>query len=90
MLWAGCGRTPAAEAANRQAGHWVGDLESSVSMSRQQVRSPCQRWAIRYDPAPTLRNVKRPVLAINGEKDLQVAAKENIDGIARALADGGN
>lgn len=65
-------------------------IETTIAMGMARIRSPWQRWAIRYDPAPALRAVKCPVLAINGEKDCQVAAKENIEGIARALADGGN
>jgi uncharacterized protein len=68
----------------------AGDEESSVAMSLQQIRLPWQRWAIRYDPAPTLRSVNCPVLALNGDKDIQVAATENIEAIARGLTAGGN
>ncbi len=45
---------------------------------------------VRYDPQPVLTRVRCPVLAINGEKDLQVAAKENLTGIRKALEAGGN
>ena len=48
------------------------------------------RFFLRYDPRPTLRRVQIPVLALNGEKDLQAAPKENLDGIAAALKEGGN
>jgi pimeloyl-ACP methyl ester carboxylesterase len=48
------------------------------------------RFFLRYDPRPTLKKVVVPVLAINGEKDLQVAHKENLEGIAAALKEGGN
>jgi pimeloyl-ACP methyl ester carboxylesterase len=48
------------------------------------------RFFLRYDPRPTLKKVQIPVLAINGEKDLQVAAKENLSGIDAALKEGGN
>jgi uncharacterized protein len=48
------------------------------------------RYFLTYDPRSTLRTVHCPVLAINGEKDLQVSAKENLTEIARALAAGGN
>lgn len=48
------------------------------------------RFFLRYDPRPTLRKVQIPVLALNGEKDLQAAPKENLDGIAAALKAGGN
>ncbi|MEK6282137.1 MAG: alpha/beta hydrolase [Acidobacteriota bacterium] len=48
------------------------------------------RFFLRYDPRVTLRKVQIPVLALNGEKDLQTAPKENLDGIAAALKEGGN
>ena len=48
------------------------------------------RYFLTYDPRPTLRTVRCPVLAINGEKDLQVSAKENLAEIAKALQSGGN
>jgi pimeloyl-ACP methyl ester carboxylesterase len=65
-------------------------IETAIAMGLARIRSPWQRWAVRYDPAPALRAVKCPVLAINGEKDCQVAAKENVEGMARELAAGGN
>ena len=43
------------------------------------------RYFITYDPRPVLKNVKVPVLALNGEHDLQVAWKENLDLIAASL-----
>jgi uncharacterized protein len=52
--------------------------------------SPWFRDMLGYDPAPTLRMVKCPVLAIAGEKDLQVAAKDNLAAISDALKAGGN
>ena len=45
---------------------------------------------IKYDPASALAKVKCPVLAINGEKDLQVSPKENLEAIKNALTKGGN
>lgn len=48
------------------------------------------RYFLAYDPRPTLKNVKCPVLAVNGEKDLQVPYKENLTEIEKALKDGGN
>lgn len=56
----------------------------------QTVLTPWFRKLLGYDPRPTLRQVKCPVLAVNGEKDLQVAAKENLAAIASALKTGGN
>ena len=43
-----------------------------------------------YDPGPILRKVKCPVLALNGEKDLQVAAKDNLAAIHDYVVAGGN
>ena len=48
------------------------------------------RYFITYDPRPVLKNVKVPVLALNGEHDLQVAWKENLDLIAASLKAAGN
>ena len=51
---------------------------------------PWWRYAMRYDPRATLMNVRCPVLALNGEKDMQVPAKENVAAISDALRAGGN
>jgi len=52
--------------------------------------SPGMRSAMAFDPQPILRKVKCPVLAINGEKDVQVLAKENLRGIEESLETVGN
>jgi pimeloyl-ACP methyl ester carboxylesterase len=52
--------------------------------------SPWFRFTILYDPAPTLRRVKCPVLAIYGEKDVQVPPDRNAEGIEAALKKGRN
>ena len=54
------------------------------------VASPWFRKLLAYDPRPALREVKCPVLAVNGEKDLQVAAKDNLQAIQQSLTDAGN
>jgi len=51
---------------------------------------PWYRFFITYDPQPTLRKVTCPELAVNGEKDLQVPARENLKAIAAALKAAGN
>jgi pimeloyl-ACP methyl ester carboxylesterase len=43
-----------------------------------------------YQPAINLQKVKCPVLALNGESDTQVSAKENLAGIEAALQKGNN
>ncbi|HLA10341.1 MAG TPA: alpha/beta hydrolase [Pyrinomonadaceae bacterium] len=48
------------------------------------------RFFAAFDPQPTLKTVRIPVLALNGELDLQVPWKENLDLIAAALKAGAN
>jgi len=59
----------------------------------RQIRSyltPWFRYFLLYDPVPMLERVQVPVLAINGEKDLQVPPEENLAAIKAALQRGGN
>jgi fermentation-respiration switch protein FrsA (DUF1100 family) len=37
-----------------------------------------------YDPGPTLAKVRVPILAVNGSKDLQVPAQQNLSAIRKA------
>ena len=48
------------------------------------------RHFLAYDPAPTLRRVRCPVLAIIGDNDVQVPAGQNLPAIRGALQAGGN
>lgn len=50
------------------------------------ILSPWFRYFLRYDPAPLLRRIRVPVLAINGSLDRQVIARENLPAIRAALA----
>ncbi|MDZ4057243.1 MAG: alpha/beta hydrolase [Polynucleobacter sp.] len=52
--------------------------------------SPWFRHFLALDPREYLENVKCPVLALVGEKDLQVPPAENLEGIKRALERGEN
>lgn len=54
------------------------------------VNNPWFRFFLTYDPNETLKKVKCPVLALNGEKDLQVPPNENLEAIEKALKEGGN
>jgi uncharacterized protein len=54
------------------------------------MTSPWMRFFLTYDPRPTLHKVKCPVLALNGEKDLQVPSKENSFAIKTSLEKGKN
>ena len=64
--------------------------EDFVKFQVSQITSPWMKCFIKYDPSNALEKVKCPVLAINGEKDLQVPPKENLEAIGKALAKGGN
>jgi uncharacterized protein len=55
-----------------------------------QIATPWYHFFLNYDPQPTLAKVKCPVLAINGDKDLQVPCKDNLAAIEKALKVGGN
>src|SRR5439155_122697 len=61
-------------------------LERQVQM----VLSPRVRFFLDYVPRPALRQVTCPVLALNGDKDLQVEAKANLQALAEALREAGN
>ena len=56
----------------------------------QTVNAPWMRYFLTYEPAPALEKTKCPVLAVNGDKDLQVDAKLNLPKIEQALKAGGN
>jgi fermentation-respiration switch protein FrsA (DUF1100 family) len=52
--------------------------------------SPWFRFFLDYDPIPALQKTTCPVLALSGEKDVQVPSKENLSKIQKAFQDGGN
>lgn len=61
-----------------------------IKVQVDQTTSPWMLNFIRFNPQKTLEKVKCPVLALNGEKDLQVPPKENLAAIKTALQKGGN
>jgi fermentation-respiration switch protein FrsA (DUF1100 family) len=65
-------------------------LEAQADAQVKAILSPWYRFFLTYDPVPALRKVRCPVLAINGEKDLQVDPKQNLPSIEKALQEGGN
>ena len=52
-----------------------------------QFSSPWFRYFFQYDPAPNLRLIRVPVLAMNGSLDRQVLPAENLAAIKAALKD---
>jgi pimeloyl-ACP methyl ester carboxylesterase len=63
---------------------------ASADQTIRQLGSVWYKWFIAYDPRPTLRAVRAPVLALNGDKDVQVVASQNLPSIREALKDNPN
>ena len=61
-----------------------------IALQVDQITSPWMEYFMKYNPVPALEKVKCAVLAVNGEKDLQVPPKENLTAIKNALTKGGN
>lgn len=63
---------------------------TTLKPQAKMMTSPWFRFFLDYDPIPALKKTKCPVLALNGDKDLQIASKENLAQIEKALREGGN
>jgi fermentation-respiration switch protein FrsA (DUF1100 family) len=64
--------------------------EQQLSAVTAQITSPWMVYFLKFDPASALEKVKCPVLAINGDKDVQVPADVNLDAIKKSLSKTGN
>lgn len=60
--------------------------EAGLEAQAGQINSDWFRFFFGYDPAPTLRKLRCPVLALDGSKDLQVPPDQNLPPIRAALA----
>lgn len=75
----------------RAAAGLSGETEEQVVAGQvRTVNSPWFRFFLTHDPAPFLRQVSVPVLALIGELDLQVPPGQNLPVIQAALQEGGN
>jgi len=88
-------KNPANMSADLEAVMQADELGKQMSPAQragaiQQLSSPWFLEFISYDPAPALMKTKCPVLALNGEHDLQVPPKQDLAAIHKALQDGGN
>jgi len=63
---------------------------AAVQVQVRMMVSPWFRYYLDYDPVPALQKTTCPILALNGEKDLQVPSKQNLAKIEKALQDSGN
>ena len=64
--------------------------ETQVQAAVEQVLNPWMRYFLAFDPRPALEATRVPVLALNGELDVQVDAEQNLTAIDAALEKGGN
>lgn len=64
--------------------------EQVVNQKLKILASPWFVYFLKTDPATYLKEVKCPLLALDGSKDLQVLPEQNINAIKTALAKGGN
>ncbi|MEO7495801.1 MAG: alpha/beta hydrolase [Massilia sp.] len=65
------------------AGKDIDPADAKTQLER--LNTPWFRAMLAFDPAPTLRLVKQPVLVMNGARDLQVPAAMNMNAIRAAL-----
>ncbi|MCA1759558.1 MAG: alpha/beta hydrolase, partial [Bacteroidales bacterium] len=66
------------------------DQKNAVDQQVAAVNSTWFSYFLTHDPRPALSKLQCPVLALIGEKDLQVPPKSNLPAIEDALAKGGN
>lgn len=59
--------------------------EAFVDKQVDVALTPWFRFFLTYDPRPALAHLRIPVLALNGERDLQVSADLNLPEIGKAL-----
>ncbi|WEK20902.1 MAG: alpha/beta fold hydrolase [Candidatus Pedobacter colombiensis] len=64
--------------------------DDNIRKSAGMFFSPWMRYFVKYDPAPVLSKIQIPFLALNGGKDVQVSAKENLAAFDQLLKQGGN
>ncbi|OHB64543.1 MAG: hypothetical protein A2168_07455 [Planctomycetes bacterium RBG_13_50_24] len=68
----------------------VGWPDNELDLEIASQLRPHWRYDLWHDPCAILKQVRCPVLALGGEKDTLVPAKENLAGIEQALKAGGN
>lgn len=66
------------------------EINTVISQQIAMIASPWFQYFVTYNPSLILKDVKCPVLVLNGEKDVQVPSKINTQAIKNALEKGGN
>lgn len=65
-------------------------LQREAQQMARRMGGAWMRFFLFYDPMESLRKVRCPILALNGEKDLQVPYEANLRGVEQAAREGGN
>lgn len=78
------------EEEREEAGLTEEGADAAIEAQVRQLTSAWFRFFLGHDPADVLDDVDVPVLAVIGEKDLQVPPDENLPAIEAALEEGGN
>ena len=68
----------------------LGNVDAFIARQLKMASSPWFHYFLTYDPRPALAKVHCPVLALIGEKDRQVPARENLSQIESTLKTAGN
>lgn len=76
---------PSAELAIRAVLKGAGIPDTAIDAQAKAASSDWYRFFLSYDPAPALRRLRRPILAIIGSKDLQVLPEQNLPALRGAL-----
>ena len=66
------------------------EVQDSMAENLAMLKSPWFVSFVKLDPATYWSKVKAPVLAMNGDMDVQVPADANLDAIKAALGKAGN
>lgn len=89
------GYTDALKYLRKKAAEMNPTTRKTVGLNEQQIKglalqsfSPWFNFFISFDPAPYLQQLTVPVLALNGGKDVQVDAQQNLSSMRRLLLSG--
>ena len=74
----------------RKEGMKPEEVDKISNQTLTSIANPWFKFFIDYDPAQALRKVQCPVLALNGDRDLQVDYQQNLSTIRNILLEAGN
>lgn len=64
----------------------MGNGDAAMQREFDRVLAPEMRSFVFHEPAPVLRKIKVPVLALNGSRDIQVSPQQNLPAIRSAVS----